>query len=152
MKSRFFTIAIFSSVLLSLAAYAASDKDKEKMMSLIKDASPYVAGMGKSIDEVCQDMANDMVKKYGNQLSAIGKSPSDIRDSSYGICFDAASSASLSQSIEELSMWKNAAMQNINATFRGENEQSPARKFLVETIDHSEKMAKTIAFMREISQ
>ncbi|EFD9711413.1 hypothetical protein CLN64_004960 [Escherichia coli] len=121
-------------------------------MSLIKDASPYVAGMGKSIDEVCQDMANDMVKKYGNQLSAIGKSPSDIRDSSYGICFDAASSASLSQSIEEVSMWKNAAMQNINATFRGENEQSPARKFLVETIDHSEKMAKTIAFMREISQ
>ncbi|EHH8654385.1 hypothetical protein MOX61_005354, partial [Escherichia coli] len=79
MKSRFFTIAIFSSVLLSLTAYAASDKDKEKMMSLIKDASPYVAGMGKSIDEVCQDMANDMVKKYGNQLSAIGKSPSDIR-------------------------------------------------------------------------
>ncbi|EKP4555671.1 hypothetical protein P3X41_003408 [Escherichia coli] len=152
MKSRFFTIAIFSSVLLSLAAYAASDKDKEKMMSLIKDASPYVAGMGKSIDEVCQDMANDMVKKYGNQLSAIGKSPSDIRDSSYGICFDAASSASLSQSIEEVSMWKNAAMQNISATFRGENEQSPARKFLVETIDHSEKMAKTIAFMREISQ
>ena len=134
----------------SLTTNAISDKDKEQMMSLMKDASPYVAGMGKSVDEVCSDLANDMVKKYGNQLSGTGKSPSDIRDSASGICLDAASTASSAQSIDEVSMWKKSAMQNINQTFHGES--SPARDFLIETIEHSEKMAKPIAYMMELSK
>ena len=134
----------------SLTANAISDKDKEQMMSLMKDASPYVAGMGKSVDEVCSDLANDMVKKYGNQLSGTGKSPSDIRDSASGICLDAASTASSAQSIDEVSMWKKSAMQNINQTFHGES--SPARDFLIDTIEHSEKMAKPIAYMMELSK
>lgn len=152
MKANFITIAILSVAALSFTANAVSDKDKAKMMSLMKDASPYVAGMGKSAHEVCQDMANDMVKKYGNQLSGLGRTPSEIRESAYGICIDAASSAASAKSMDEVSMWKNAAMQNINNIFKGENVNSPARSFLVETIDHSEKMAKTIAFMMEINQ
>ena len=148
MKSILLIIAILS--VYSLSAHAISDKDKEQMMSLMKDASPYVAGMGKNVDEVCSAMANDMVKKYGNQLSETGKSPSEIRDSASGICLDAAASASSAKSIDEVSMWKRAAMQNINQTFHGEN--SPARDFLTETIEHSEKMAKPIAFMMELSK
>jgi ABC-type sugar transport system substrate-binding protein len=152
MKANFFTIALLSVVAISFSASAVSDKDKAKMMSLMKDASPYVVGMGKSAHEVCQDLANDMVKKYGNQLSDLGKTPSDIRESAYGICIDAVSSAESAKSMDEVSMWKNAAMQNINNTFKGDNVKSSARSFLVETIDHSEKMAKTIAFMMEINR
>ncbi|HCL4433139.1 TPA: hypothetical protein N2F56_000911 [Salmonella enterica] len=152
MKLSLINIAILSIAALSFTVSAVSDKDKEKMMSLIKESSPYVAGMGKSAHEVCQDMANDMVKKYGNKLSELGKTPSDIRESAYGICFDAVSSAESAKSMDEVSMWKNAAMQNVNNTFYGDNIKSPARSFLVETIDHSEKLAKTIAFMVEISQ
>lgn len=148
MKSSLLIIAILS--VYSLSAHAISDKDKEQMMSLMKDASPYVAGMGKNVDEVCSDMANDMVKKYGNQLSDTGKPPSEIRDSASGICLDAASSASSAKSIDEVSMWKRSAMQNINQTFHDEN--SPARDFLTETIEHSEKMAKPIAFMMELNK
>lgn len=148
MKCNFLIIAIFS--VFSLTANAVSDKDREQMLSLMKDAAPYAAGMGKSVDEVCSDMANDMVKKYGNQLSEIGKTPSEIRDSASGICLDAASAASSAQSIDEVSMWKKSAMQNINQTFHGET--SPARDFLVETIEHSEKMAKPIAFMMELNK
>ncbi|MBA3225001.1 hypothetical protein VSX44_03720 [Citrobacter freundii] len=152
MKLNIIKLAILSVATLSFSSHAVSDTDKEKMMSLVKESSPYVVGMGKNVDEVCRDMANDMVKKYGAQLSSIGKSPSDIRDSTSGICLDAASSASSSQSMEEVSMWKNSAMQNINKTFQGENEKSPARTFLVDVIEHSEKMAKTIAFMMEINR
>ncbi|MCC7579578.1 hypothetical protein H8V75_11645 [Enterobacter roggenkampii] len=152
MKAKLLTIAVLSVATISFSANAVSDKDKAKMMSLMKDSSPYVVGMGKSANEVCQDMANDMVKKYGNQLSNLGKTPSEIRESAYGICIDAASSASSAKSVDEVSMWKNAAMQNINKTFYGENQDSPAKRFLVETIDHSEKMAKTIAFMSELDQ
>lgn len=152
MKAKIITIAILSFAAFSFTASAVSDKDKAKMMSLMKDASPYVVGMGKSAHEVCQDMANDMVKKYGNQLSSLGRTPSEIRESAYGICIDAASSAASAKSMDEVSMWKNAAMQNINSTFNGKDVNSPARSFLVETIDCSEKMAKTIAFMMEINQ
>lgn len=152
MKANFFTIALLSVAAISFTANAVSDKDKAKMMSLMKDASPYVAGMGKSAHEVCQDMANDMVKKYGNKLSELGKTPSDIRESAYGICFDGVSSAESAKSMDEVTMWKNAAMQNVNNTFYGDNVKSPARSFLVETIEHSEKLAKTIAFAMEISQ
>lgn len=148
MKSSLLIIAILSTY--SLTANAISVKDKEQMMSLIKDASPYVAGMGKSVDDVCTDMANNMVKKYGNQLSDAGKSPSEIRESASGICLDAASSASTAQSIDEVSMWKKSAMKNINQAFHG--ERSPSRDFLVETIEHSEKMAKPIAFMMELNK
>jgi hypothetical protein len=152
MKSTYFSIAILSFACFSQLAHAVSDNDKEKMTSLMKDTSPYVVGMGKSADEVCHDMANDMVKKYGNQLSSIGKSPSDIRDSAYGLCFDATSSAVTAQSTEEIDMWKNAAMQNVNQTFKGDNEKSPARTFLVEAIDKSARIAKPIAFMQEIKR
>lgn len=152
MKLNIVKIAIVSVAALSFSSNAVSDKDKAKMMSLIKESSPYVAGMGKSAHEVCQDMANDMVKKYGNKLSELGKTPSDIRESAYGICFDGVSSAESAKSMDEVTMWKNAAMQNVNNTFYGDNVKSPARSFLVETIDHSEKLAKTIAFAIEISQ
>lgn len=152
MKAKLLTIAVLSVATISFSANAVSDKDKAKMMSLMKDASPYVVGMGKSIVEVCNDMGNDMVKKYGNQLSSTGKSPSDIRDSAYGLCLDAATSAASAQSTEEVNMWKNAAMQNINQTFKGDEVKSPAREFLVEAIDKSARIAKPIAFMQEIKQ
>lgn len=122
------------------------------MMSLIKDASPYAAGMGKSAHEVCQEMANDMVKKYGNQLSAKGRAPSEIRESAYGICLDATSSAASAKSMDEVTMWKNAAMKHISTTFEGVSADSPERRFLVESITLSEKIANPIAFAMEISQ
>ncbi|ELY5940599.1 hypothetical protein SNN83_003725 [Cronobacter malonaticus] len=148
MKSKFLFIIMLC--LTSHAAIAISEQDKEKMMLLIKSASPYAVGMGKSVVDVCSEMANDMVKKYGTKLSEVGKSPSDIRKSASEICLDAASSASSAQSMDEVSMWKRSVMQNINQTFHGEN--SPARDFLVETAEHSEKMASQIAFMMELKQ
>ncbi|EPE4181733.1 hypothetical protein ACSILX_002418 [Yersinia enterocolitica] len=146
-----FLIAVSASS-ISASSFAITMADKDKMQSLINESKPYVAGMGKSVDEVCQDMANDMVKKYGVKLSSLGKTPSDIRDSVSGICLDASVSAESSQSMDEVLMWKNSAMKNIEHTFHGHNNDSPSKAFLSETVDHSAKLAKTIAFMMELSK
>lgn len=148
MKTKLLVLAMMCTA--SFSTHAISERDKAEMMSLINDASPYVVGMGKSVDEVCSGMANDMVKKYGYKLSDAGKSPSEIRDSASGICLDAASSAYSAQSIEEVSMWKKSALQNVNQTFHGKS--SAARDFLEETIANSEKMAKPIAFMMGLNK
>lgn len=152
MKTNFIIFFIAASSLFSASSFSITMADKDKMQSLINESKPYVAGMGKSVDEVCQDMANDMVKKYGVKLSSLGKTPSDIRDSVSGICLDASISAESSQSIDEVIMWKNSAMKNIEHTFHGNNNDSPSRAFLSETIDHSVRLAKTIAFMMEINR
>ncbi|CND00801.1 TPA: hypothetical protein ACMVL8_002427 [Yersinia enterocolitica] len=152
MKTNFIIFFIAASSLFSASSFSITMADKDKMQSLINESKPYVAGMGKSVDEVCQDMANDMVKKYGVKLSSLGKTPSDIRDSVSGICLDASISAESSQSIDEVIMWKNSAMKNIEHTFHGNNNDSPSRAFLSETIDHSARLAKTIAFMMEINR
>lgn len=146
-----FFIAV-SSASIPASSFAVTKADKDKMQILINESKPYVAGMGKSVVEACQDMANDMVKKYGVKLSSLGKSPSDIRDSVSGICLDASTVAESSQSIDEVLMWKNSAMKNIEHTFSGVNGDYPSKAFLSETVEHSAKLAKTIAFMMEISR
>lgn len=152
MKPKSIILAALIFATLSTASYAVSDQDKAKLMSVMKDASPYAVGMGKSVDDVCQGMANDMVNKYGGKLSARGNPPSEIRTSAAGICLDAASSAFSSQSVDEVVMWRNSALKNLSKTLHGESEGSPARAFLTDTIDHSMKMAKVIALMQEISR
>ena len=146
---------VISSFLLLIAfscsATDISQADKEKMISLMQDAAPYAAGMGKSGDDVCREMSNDMVIKYGNQLSKLGETPSHIRDSSYGICISAISSAESSRSENELDMWKTSALANVDRQLQGDTRNPSPKQFLIESINNSVKIARPFYFMKELS-
>lgn len=147
--------AIISVLMLIFSFYCSatniSQADKEKMMSLMRDAEPYAAGMGKSGDEACRDMSNDMVAKYGPELSKIGETPSHIRDSSYSLCINAISSAEEARSESELDMWKTSALTNVNQQLQNDTRVPSPKTFLTEAINTSVKIARPFYFMKELS-
>lgn len=152
MKLKIIIIAITATLSLSSMAHAVSQEDKNKMMSLLKDSEPYIVGKGKSAIEVCQYMANDMVSRYGVKLSKIGKSPSDIRESTLGICLNAITSVESAQSQDEVEMWKTSALKNIEQELRGDTRDPSPRDFLVESVDKSAKVARLVYFSMELSR
>lgn len=127
------------------------NEDMEKMMSLLRNSEPYVAGMGRSAVEVCMDMANDMVKKYGDQLSQLGDPPSKVRDSSYGICLDGIRSAESANSENEIEMWNKSALKNVDDQLKNDPRGPYPREFLTESIRNSVRIAKPIYFMKELN-
>lgn len=129
-----------------------TSSERDKMLSLMKDAEPYVVGMGKSAVEVCHNMANDMVSKYGKILSEIGKSPSEIRGSSLGICLDAVSSSENAQSSSELDMWKTSSLKTIEQQLNGDARKPSPKDFLIESVNTSVRIAKPIYYMKELSE
>ncbi|CNI81721.1 Uncharacterised protein [Yersinia frederiksenii] len=152
MKLKIIIIAITAALSLSNMAHAVSQEDKNKMMSLLKDSEPYIVGKGKSAFEVCQDMANDMVGRYGAKLSKIGKSPNDIRESTLGICLNAITSVENYQSQDEVEMWKVSALKNIDQELHGDTRTPSPRDFLIESVDKSAKVARALYFMMEVSR
>lgn len=130
---------------------AEKKADMDKLMELMMAAAPYAPGMGKSGDEVCREMSDDMVKKYGNQLSQLGKSPADIRDSAYGICVNSITSAENARSEREVEMWKTSAIKNVDDQFKNDTRVPSPRDFLIESINNSTRIARPFYFMRELS-
>ncbi|CFQ40789.1 TPA: hypothetical protein PXJ37_001798 [Yersinia enterocolitica] len=152
MKTNFIIFFIAASSLFSASSLAISQPDKEKLQIFINESKPYVVGMGRSAVESCQDMANDMVKRYGYDLSKIGRQPSEIRDSSFEICINALSSAQSAQSQDEIEMWKASALENIHQEFKNDTREVTPKYFLTESVNHSEKIARLAFFMMELSK
>ncbi|ELX9578571.1 hypothetical protein SLJ66_001940 [Escherichia coli] len=152
-------VVFAAALLLSFTCIASPatqmDADKksemDKLMSLMRAAGPYAPGMGKSGDEVCKKMADDMVTKYGSHLSQLGKSPTDIRDSSYGLCVNAISSAENARSENEVEMWKTSALKNVEDQLQGDTRAYSPREFLIESINNSVRIARPFYFMKELS-
>lgn len=151
MKLKILITTLTAAMLTSALAASSPETDKEKMLSLINDAKPYVAGMGKSASEVCHDMANDMVSKYGDRISELGKPPSEIRSSTSGICLNAVSAAEASSSLKEVDMWERSAIKNVDDAFHGNTGDPTPKQFLIDSITHSAKLARTISFAKEMS-
>ncbi|MRT01876.1 hypothetical protein [Ewingella americana] len=150
-KITFLTFAI-ATLLQPFPSFAINQMDKEMLQSLADESKPYVVGMGRSAVDSCQDMANDMVKKYGRELSKIGRQPSEIRESSFGICLNAITSAQSAKYRDEIDMWKDSAIENINQEFMNDSREETPRYFLTESVDHSAKIARLVFFMMELSK
>ncbi|XEH50571.1 hypothetical protein NMD75_04390 [Edwardsiella tarda] len=131
---------------LSLLSSFHCSANQENIKSLVAEMRPYISKGASSPFDACRSIASSMVQKYGTQLSDLGKTPSEIRESSLSICLDALSQAESARSKNEISMWKNAALKNIDMQFKNDDRGPAPRDFLTESIDKSAKLA-TLLFL-----
>ncbi|EOV3349160.1 hypothetical protein ACW6AV_001649 [Edwardsiella piscicida] len=131
---------------LSLLPAFHCSANQENIKDLVNEMKPYISKGSSSPFDACRSIASSMVEKHGSQLSDLGKTPAEIRESSLSICLDALSQAENAQSKNEISMWKNAALKNIEMQFKDDDRGQAPRYFLTESIDKSAKLA-TLLFL-----
>ncbi|MHA3512211.1 hypothetical protein ACX1G9_12965 [Yersinia enterocolitica] len=141
MKTRLITL----SLLVFIFSGNASE-NKEDIKSLVDEMRQYITKGASSPFDACKSIASSMVSKYGPRLSELGKTPSEVRDSSLAICLDALSQVETAQSQGEISMWKTAALKNIDMQFKNDSRGPVPKEYLIDSIDKSSKLA-TLLFL-----